>query len=513
VLWVGGRIDAAKMLARGLKAVLSPGDRARTQLSIARLETESSFADAIATCDEALAADGVPLGVRAQLLAVKTLNLANIGDHARLSESVGEARTAALVAGEVAALATVDATESVLRFYEHRWADATQLIDTAVETMRRVPGFEAAQWLPEGLWPAFLANAVGDSRRALDLAVRRVEETQRTQSGIALAFWTMVRCRVLFDLGEFEDARAQAETVMTMAADLELGDFAQATAGVVLYRLALHDGDFAACKAQADRMRAMADGAALHLSGSWMLALTAEADGDLQAVVDLTADAFATLEVPTPSLMTPADMADDALLARMWAKAGALDRLERLARVARLRADRNVGNSLAEGIADHIDGLVDGTARTLLSAVDLLRRTERPLALALALEDLGAAQVRDETGGAELSWAEAADIMERHGAVRDAGRLLSLLRGLGVRRRPKAPASHSGRLSARELQIAERLATGVTTKQIASDLSLSQHTVLSHVRHIYDKWGISSRRALVERVADRASAQRSTDWG
>ena len=59
-------------------------------------------------------------------------------------------------------------------------------------------------------------------------------------------------------------------------------------------------------------------------------------------------------------------------------------------------------------------------------------------------------------------------------------------------------------LSARELQVAERLAGGSTTRQIASDLSLSQHTVLSHVRHIYEKWGISSRRALVERVARRA---------
>jgi DNA-binding CsgD family transcriptional regulator len=504
VLWVGGRVDAAKTLAHGLRSVLGPADRARTQLAIARLETESSFADAIATCDGALAMEGVPLGIRAQLLAVKTLNLANIGDYVALSALVEEARTAARVAGEVSALATVDATESVLRFYEHRWTVATSLIETAVDSMGRVQGFDAAQWLPEGLWPAFLANATGNGREALELIETRLEHTQRTRSGIAAAFWTMVKCRVLFDLGELDEAKAHAETVMTMAADLELGDFAQATAGVVLYRVALHRGDYAACQAQVGRVRAMADGPALHLSGSWLLALTADTDGDLESVIELTTDAYRTLDVPTPSLMTPADIADDVLLARMWRRAGQNERLERLAQVSRVRAERNPGNALAEGVDAQITGLITGNVASFRRAVDLLRNADRPLALALALEDLGLATASEAPAEAELCWGEATDILEHHGAVRDAGRVLRQLRGVGVRRRPKTPEQHSGTLSARELQVADRLASGATTKQIASDLSLSQHTVLSHVRHIYDKWGISSRRALIERMASRA---------
>ena len=500
VLWVGGRVDAARTLAHGLRTVLSPADRARTQLSIARLETESSFAAAIVTCDEALAMDGVPLGIRAQLLAVKTLNLANIGDYARLAESIVEARVAAQVAGEVAALATVDATESVLRFYQHRWADATRLIGTAVASMNRLPGFEAAQWLPEGLWPAFLASATGDGREALRIANGRIEETQRTRSALALAFWTMVKCRILFDLGELEEARAQAETVMTMALDLDLGDFAQATAGVVLYRVALLQGDYAACQVQLEKIRAMAESSALHLTGAWLLALTADADGDTESVLKWTADAYETLDVPTPSLMTPADIADDAVLGRMWRKTGDTQRLEKLAAVSRIRAEANPGNALAEGIDFHIRAFVSDNIDDFRSAVELLRTTERPLALAQALEDLGLAELRAESGTPQRSWDEAADILEKYGAVRDANRVLRHLRGLGVRRRPKTPEQHSGMLSARELQVAERLASGATTKQIASDLSLSEHTVLSHVRHIYEKWGISTRRALVERV-------------
>jgi DNA-binding CsgD family transcriptional regulator/tetratricopeptide (TPR) repeat protein len=513
VLWAGGRVDAAKTLALGLRTVLPPADRARTQLSIARLETESSFAAAIATCDEALAMDGVPLIVRAQLLAVRSLNLANIGDYSRLAGSLAEARAAAQIAGDVAALATIDATESVLRFYEHRWADAVRLIESAVASMSRLPGFDAAQWLPEGLWPAFMANAVGDGREALALVDRRLDESRRTHSAIASAFWTMAKCRVLFDAGELEAAKAEADTVMTMAVDLELGDFARATAGVVLYRIALLEGDYAACRVQSAGVRAMAESTALRLSGSWLLALTADADGDLPALASLTEEAYGTLEFPTPSLTTPADIADDALLARMWLRTGDTDRLAVLSRVAGRRARANPGSCLAEGIDAHVTGLADGNLDALLSAVRLLRSTERPLALAMALEDLGrahlgSAHIEGSRASAERCWAEAADILEARGAVRDANRMLRHLRELGVRRRPKAPDQHSGMLSARELQVAQRLAGGATTRQIASDLSLSQHTVLSHVRHIYDKWGISSRRALIERVGQRTGERR-----
>lgn len=503
VLWIGGRVDLAKTLAHGLRTVLSPEARARTQLAVARLETESSFADAIRTADDALAMDGVPLAIRAQLLSVKTLNLANMGDFVGLAIAIGEARTAARLAGDIGALATVDATESVLRFYEHRWNDAAELIASAVQSMTRVPGFHAAGWLPEGLWPAFLANAVGNSRKAFRIAEDNIEETRRTHSGVAMAFWLMVRCRVLFDLGELDEAKAQAETVMAMAQELDLGDFAQATAGVVLYRVALLEGDFATCQARVARVRQMAEGESLHLSGQWLLALTADADGDLESVIRLTADAYATLDVPTPSLMTPADTADDAILARMWHRAGQHERLAVLEAVARLKAETNAGNALAEGVHAHILGLLSGSVDEHRRAVERLRQSERPLALALALEDLGLAAVNSDASDAPTAWGEAADILEKHGAVRDAGRLLRHLRGLGIRRRPKASESHTGTLSARELQVAESLAAGATTKQIAADLSLSQHTVLSHVRHIYEKWGISSRRALIDRVSAR----------
>jgi DNA-binding CsgD family transcriptional regulator len=49
-------------------------------------------------------------------------------------------------------------------------------------------------------------------------------------------------------------------------------------------------------------------------------------------------------------------------------------------------------------------------------------------------------------------------------------------------------------LSKREYQVAERMASGMTTQQIADDLLVSPHTVVTHIRHIFTKWGVNTRR-------------------
>jgi DNA-binding CsgD family transcriptional regulator len=198
-------------------------------------------------------------------------------------------------------------------------------------------------------------------------------------------------------------------------------------------------------------------------------------------------------------MTTPADFGDDALLARLWLRAGATDRLPRLMEVTGARAAANPGNDLVAAIHHQVVGLATGDTSRLRSAVDLLRRCERPMLLASALEDLGTAE-HGAGLDATTSWRAAADVYERCDAVRETARVLKRLRGIGVRRAPKAALNHRGALSPRERQVADRLAGGATTRQIASDLSISQSTVITHVRHIYEKWGISTRRALIDRA-------------
>jgi DNA-binding NarL/FixJ family response regulator len=51
-------------------------------------------------------------------------------------------------------------------------------------------------------------------------------------------------------------------------------------------------------------------------------------------------------------------------------------------------------------------------------------------------------------------------------------------------------------LTAREREVAELVSQGMTNQQAASRLYLSEKTVEFHLRNVYSKLGISSRREL-----------------
>jgi DNA-binding CsgD family transcriptional regulator len=50
-------------------------------------------------------------------------------------------------------------------------------------------------------------------------------------------------------------------------------------------------------------------------------------------------------------------------------------------------------------------------------------------------------------------------------------------------------------LSDREVEVLRLIAQGYANRQIAERLAISPHTAGHHVRHIYDKIGVSSRAA------------------
>jgi DNA-binding CsgD family transcriptional regulator len=68
--------------------------------------------------------------------------------------------------------------------------------------------------------------------------------------------------------------------------------------------------------------------------------------------------------------------------------------------------------------------------------------------------------------------------------------------------RPRRPALR-GRdaLTPREQRLAEMAASGMTNREIAEALFITTKTVETHLRHAYDKLGISSRRGLSDALA------------
>jgi DNA-binding NarL/FixJ family response regulator len=88
------------------------------------------------------------------------------------------------------------------------------------------------------------------------------------------------------------------------------------------------------------------------------------------------------------------------------------------------------------------------------------------------------------------------------GAVRSRAEALRELKRLG---RPAHKGHEAARLSEREREVTALVGQGLTNKQIAAELVLSERTVERHLSRIFQKLGVSSRTALAG-VAQRGGA-------
>lgn len=496
-----GRPDDAAHIRNTLLPLLGTSSRARVALAVARQLTESDFAGAINETDAALAIPGVPDEIKVQLLAVRALNFANKADASGLRNSLAQARALADDDRDGLALATIDATESVLLFNQGQFQAADRLQRQALERVIRC-GHATGLWAPEGLWMAFMRNSLGHGAEALQIVEAGMSEAGVASNVITEAYWMMVRTRTLFDLGRLEEARTQAETVLDLAAELHLGDFTNATAGIVLHRIAIYTGDNKLLKFARPLVEKLAKGIGLTRTGRWSLAIEAVVAGDLTTAYELSALALESLTDPIPSMNSPADFADDITLAYLCKELDKTSPLDVIVDIAADRANRNPGNNLVCAVAVATKGIRERSSTELMLAVEKMRSVDRPLVEAQLLETAYWYGNADPAMIAAL--VRALEIYEGVGATRAASRVLQTLRHEGVRMRLKTRVEDNSGLTLREHHVAERIAAGLTTKQIALDLALSHHTVVTHIRHIYEKWGTTTRREVAERFRDAA---------
>ncbi|HET7829322.1 MAG TPA: LuxR C-terminal-related transcriptional regulator, partial [Candidatus Limnocylindrales bacterium] len=171
--------------------------------------------------------------------------------------------------------------------------------------------------------------------------------------------------------------------------------------------------------------------------------------------------------------------------------------LEEIARAA--RTDPLLGAARhAAGASLAATGSFDGAREAFEDAVELLGRSGLPfegararVGLALALGALGRVDAaRRELGAARERFAAL-------GATSEARRAAELDPG---------PVPADGGLSARESEILALVAEGLTNRQIAERLTLSEHTVHRHVANILVKLDLSSRAAAAAYAARRGLA-------
>jgi DNA-binding NarL/FixJ family response regulator len=70
----------------------------------------------------------------------------------------------------------------------------------------------------------------------------------------------------------------------------------------------------------------------------------------------------------------------------------------------------------------------------------------------------------------------------------------AVLAAAGIR--GHSPRAHAAGLSEREVEVLRLLCRGATKKEVALALTISTSTADHHVRHIYEKTGVSSRAAV-----------------
>ena len=165
-----------------------------------------------------------------------------------------------------------------------------------------------------------------------------------------------------------------------------------------------------------------------------------------------------------------------------------LDRRSALAAAARCR-----------GLLAGARGDVDGAVAELHGALELHDGVPIPLELARTRLAYGFALRRSRQKAAAREALEPAyDVFNRLGARAWAARAEAELGRLGGR-----PPS-TGALTPTERQVAELVAQGLQTKQVAGRLFVSPKTVEGHLSRIYGKLGVHSRTELAHRLGEEA---------
>lgn len=176
--------------------------------------------------------------------------------------------------------------------------------------------------------------------------------------------------------------------------------------------------------------------------------------------------------------------------------------------VALLRAYRLTGMGRYGAAADDLAPLLDGSVPTqvpwaqveawVLECRVALLRDRRARALAALEQALGLARSMQVLRPLATATPEVAELLTRHlgsfGALEATARsVLAARLALGADRRPVA-------LTDRERAVLRQLPSLRSFDEIAADLTISHSTVKTHVRAIYSKLGVTSRRDAVGRA-------------
>lgn len=165
----------------------------------------------------------------------------------------------------------------------------------------------------------------------------------------------------------------------------------------------------------------------------------------------------------------------------------------------------------AQAVAEAAAGDTSQAVTTMLAAGEIARSNSRPVHTGLCLQWAGGQLIGlgDHTQAGTVL-AQAHTVFAGVGAITRADAVATSLRRIGQRVKPDISAEGYGMLSLlsrREREIADLVASGLTSPEVAQQLFLSVRTVESHLRRIFLKLNITDRAQLAAIVALEAAAR------
>jgi DNA-binding CsgD family transcriptional regulator len=505
LLHEAGRVEAARAFAdSSLREALPSEQEAEVRLSIAGMFAVSPDVRVDAG-RQALALPDLSPALRARHLACLVHNLTVGGRSEQARKHLPAARGAAGGSADANAAFMLNLAEGGLEVVAGRFSRALQVTEAAARS-GSARHDDARERLTQA-WRCEILMLLDRVEESLELTADGIAAAQRDLQGWALHIFELWRGRQLLQLGRVHDAAAILEGQLSPEQEDRHESILDVAGLVALGRAAIHMGD-----ARLQRMTARLAHPMLsqrppsgRRQAVWLLALQAIAAGDA-AGARRRLCALGQHERKSILPLFPPDVTDDVQLVRIALAANDDELAESTVAVAERRSESNPDVRTIAAVAAHARGLMTGDIEDLVWAVEAFQDGPRPLALASALEDLGAASVkRGATEHGIDAFGRALTIYAQAGAAWDAGRARSRLRAQGVRRRlvtSDRPETGWAAMTDSEVTVAKLVADGLTNREVAEQLFLSPHTVGTHLRHVFAKLDINSRVELTRLAGD-----------
>jgi DNA-binding CsgD family transcriptional regulator len=498
-LHAAARGEEAKAFAdTALRDVLPAAQEAEVRLSIAGMFAISPDVRA-ETGRQALAIPGLPENLRARHLAFLFHNLQTAGRLEEARAILVEAKTAVQECHDVAGQFVLELAESGLMYADGRFGLALELVEAALRSSLAVSDDTRGHLTRQ--WRCDVLTALDRLDESLQIATENVTAAQRDRQGWALAVFETGRGRQLLQMGRLPEAAAILEEHFTPDTAHQVVSVLDAAGVSALGRVALHTRDRGLARQAAEIAHVMLDQSVpgVRAHAAWLLASQAMADGDPPGAHRWLC-ALGEDERMSILPLHPMDVMDEAQLVRIALAVQDHELAVHAVASAQRRSAVNPDVRSLAAAAAHVDGLLRHSQQRLAEAVELFEGGPRPLALASALEDLGAITVKNgDTQHAVNAFSRALELYAHAGAAWDAGRVRGRLRALGVHRRlvsARRPGRGWAAMTDSELAVARLVAQGLSNREVAERLFVSPHTVSGHLRHVFAKLDVNSRAEL-----------------